>query len=68
VEGVILDASHERIVDVIATMRDRDRIDGLILGGTELALTLTAPSYADVPILDTARIHVHTAIDRLAAG
>ena len=66
VEGVLLDDSRQRIVDVIATMRDRDGIDGVILGGTELALTLTAPSYADVRILDTARIHVEAAIDRLA--
>jgi aspartate racemase len=65
VEGLILDASRARIVEVIRSMRDRDRIDGVVLGGTELALTLTAPTYVDVPVLDTARIHVETAIERL---
>ena len=40
-EGVFRDESRERLVSVIAAMRDRDGIDGLILGGTELALTLT---------------------------
>jgi aspartate racemase len=65
VEGTVRDDSRERLVALIATMRDRDGIDGLILGGTELALTLTAPVYAGVPILDTARIHVEAAVDWL---
>ena len=46
-------------------MRHRDGIDGLILGGTELALILTEPMYAGVPILNTAQIHVDAAIDWL---
>ena len=40
------------------------RIHGIV-GGTELALTLTEPVYAGVPILDTVRIHVDAAIDWL---
>jgi aspartate racemase len=67
VVGDLRDDSRERLVALIATMRDRDGIDGLILGGTELALTLTAPVYARVPILDTARIHVEAAVDWLLA-
>jgi aspartate racemase len=63
--GEFRDDSRQRLVDLIARMRDRDGIDGLILGGTELALTLTEPTYAGVPILDTARIHVAAAVDWL---
>jgi aspartate racemase len=66
--GELRDDSRERLVGLIATLRDRDAIDGLILGGTELALTLTAPVYAGVPILDTARIHVEAAVDWLLAA
>ena len=62
VVGDIRDASRDRLVGLIATMRDRDAIDGLILGGTELALILTEPSYAGVPILDTAHLHVEAAV------
>ncbi len=51
--------------DLIVTMRDRDTIDGVILGGTELALTLTERSYAGVPILNTTQIHVDAAVDWL---
>jgi aspartate racemase len=63
--GEFRDASRERLVAAIAAMRDRDGIDGAILGGTELALILTEPSYAGVPILNTAQIHVDAAVDWL---
>jgi aspartate racemase len=63
--GEFRDDSRERLVALIATMRDRDAIDGVILGGTELALILTEPTYADVPILNTAQTHVDAAVDWL---
>ena len=65
VRGVILDATRDRLVEIAAGMGDRDGIDGLILGGTELALTLTEPSYAGLPVLNTAQIHVEAAVDWL---
>jgi aspartate racemase len=60
--GDIRDDSRERLVSVIAAMRDRDGIDGVILGGTELALTLTEPAYAGIPILNTVQVHVDAAV------
>ena len=60
--GDIRDASRDRLVALIAAMRKRDAIDGVILGGTELALILTEDAYAGVPILDTARLHVEAAV------
>lgn len=65
IAGEFRDDSRQQLVDVIAAMRDRDHIDGAILGGTELALILTEPIYAGVPILNTARIHVEAALDWL---
>jgi aspartate racemase len=65
VPGIVLDSTRRRLVSIIAEMRDRDAIDGLILGGTELALILTGSRYADVPILDTARVHAERAVDWL---
>jgi aspartate racemase len=65
VRGMFLDETRDGLVELIGRMRDRDGIDGLILGGTELALILTAESYAGVPILNTARIHAEAAVDWL---
>jgi aspartate racemase len=66
--GEFRDESRDRLVDVIARLRDAQRIDGVILGGTELALILTEPSYAGVAIVDTAGIHVEAALDWLVGG
>jgi aspartate/glutamate racemase len=49
-------------------MRERDGIDAAILGGTELALILTEPTYAGIPTLNTARIHVDAAVEWLLGG
>jgi aspartate racemase len=63
--GEIRDESRDKLVSVIAAMRDRDGIDAVILGGTELALTLTEPAYVGVAVLNTARIHVDAAVEWL---
>ena len=68
VVGEFREDSRTRLVDLVATMRDRDAIDALVLGGTELPLTLTEPAYAGVPIIDASRIHVDAAIDWLLGG
>ena len=65
VRGVFLDQTREGLVEIISTMRNRDGIDGLILGGTELALILTESTYAGVSILNTTQAHVEAAVDWL---
>ena len=65
VQGIVRDESRAALSAVVAAMRDRDRIDGVVLGGTELALILTEPTCAGVPVLNTARIHVDAAVDWL---
>ena len=39
-------------------MKKEEGIEGLILGGTELALILTDSSALGIPYLDTTQIHV----------
>jgi aspartate racemase len=64
-EGDIRDESRQALTSVVAAMRDRDAIDAVILGGTELALILTDPTCAGVPVLNTAQTHVDAAVDWL---
>lgn len=68
VPGVFDDQTRDGLVEIIARVRDRDAIDGLILGGTELALMLIEPAYADVPMLNTAKIHAEAGVDWLLGG
>jgi aspartate racemase len=63
--GTFRDDTRTRLESIVAAMKDRDAVDGLILGGTELPLILKEPSYAGVPVLDTTRIHVESAIERM---
>jgi len=65
VEGVVRDESRQALAAVVAAMRERDRIDAVVLGGTELALILTDPLCAGVPVLNTAQVQVEAAVDWL---
>jgi aspartate racemase len=68
VKGVFRKETRARLETIVAAMRDRDRVDGVILGGTELALILTGESAAGIPLLNTARIHVEAGLAWLAGG
>jgi aspartate racemase len=56
--GVFLPETRERLLSIAARMKQREKIDGLILGGTELPLLLRQPSHDGMPLLDTTGIHV----------
>lgn len=60
--GVVNQETREKLVAILAAMKKRDGIDGLILGGTELSLILNEAAYAGVPVLDTTQIHVDAAV------
>ena len=58
VKGVYLSETRTRLLDIVGQMRIRESIDGVVLGGTELPLIVTAAQYQGVPLLDTTRLHV----------
>ncbi|HEU4888574.1 MAG TPA: amino acid racemase [Thermoanaerobaculia bacterium] len=62
VPGIFRDDTRARLIEIIGAMKERDGIDGVILGGTELPLTLKEPSYDGVTVLDTTKIHVESAV------
>lgn len=64
-KGVFLPETRERLLEIAARLRERERVEGLILGGTELPLILRGEAAAGLPLLDTARIHVRAAVARM---
>jgi aspartate racemase len=64
---VFLDETRDGVIAVVKRLRQQERIDGVILGGTELTLLLSAPVVADVPALDTTALHVAAIVTRLRA-
>jgi aspartate racemase len=55
--NVFLSETHEAMLAIADTLKTRDRIEALILGGTELPLLLREGEHNGIRILDTTRIH-----------
>lgn len=64
-KGEFLNETRDGVVSVITRLRDEEGIDGVILGGTELTLLLSAPVVAGIPALDTTALHVAAIVSRL---
>ena len=65
IKGVFLPETRERLWAFVDRMRERDAIQGLILGGTELPLILREGTASGIPLLDTTQIHVKALVAEL---
>lgn len=65
VEGVYRDDTRGSLLAIVDRLKEREGIEGLILGGTELPLLLREESHNGVPFLDTTKIHVQRALSYL---
>jgi aspartate racemase len=64
VNGIFLDETRGELVAIVRRMRERDNIEAVILGGTELPLILR-DAQIGLPALDTTQIHVRAALARM---
>lgn len=65
VNGVFRDETRQRLLAIVDRLIEREGIQGLILGGTELPLILRDVSDRGIPFLDTTRIHVERAVAQM---
>lgn len=65
VAGIILPETRARLLAIVERLREQERIQGLILGGTELPLILRDVPASGIPFLDTTGIHVERIVARL---
>ena len=65
VNGIIISETRERLLAIIERLKTQEGIEGLILGGTELPLILREETYSGIPVLDTTRIHVESAVTQM---
>jgi len=65
VNGIILPETRERLLAILDQMKERDAVEGLILGGTELSLIIKDTEHHGMPILDTTRNHVERIVAEL---
>ncbi len=65
--GKFLPETREFLQGVIATLQERDGVEGVVLAGTELPLILRGTSAAGLPMFDTTQIHVEAAVEQMLA-
>jgi aspartate racemase len=65
VQGIFLPETRDRLLQIIARMKEREGIEGLILGGTELPLIMRDVTHNGIPLLDTTKIHVERIVAQL---
>jgi aspartate racemase len=59
--------TRARLLAIADEMRERDQIEAVILGGTELPLVLRDEQHNGMPLLDTTRIHVERLVTEMLA-
>ena len=64
-KGDFRDDTRRGVISIVSRLRDEESIDGVILGGTELPLLVTAPVIEGLPALDTTALHVAAIVERL---
>jgi aspartate racemase len=67
VNGIIRVETRERYAAIARQMKAEERIEALILGGTELPLLMRDAIDIGVALLDTSRLHVERAVSEYLA-
>ena len=65
VNGILLSETREGLLSIASRLRVEEKIDGLILGGTELPLIMRGTEDQGIPFLDTTKLHVESVVSRL---
>lgn len=63
-KNVFLPETREGLIEIVDRMKERERIDGVLLAGTELPLLLRGIE-SDLPFLDTTKIHVARIVEEI---
>lgn len=65
VNGIVRPETHQRLMAIVDRLHADERIDGVILGGTELSLLIRQPDHHGIPFLDTTQLHVERVVEEL---
>jgi aspartate racemase len=67
VKGTVLPETRQRFLKIVDRLKEREGIQGLILGGTELSLIFRDATVCDIPVLDTTKIHAKAIVEEALA-
>jgi aspartate racemase len=57
--------TKNELMRIVKGMKEKDKIEGLILGGTELPLILNQKDFEDLMVFDTTQIHVESIVEKM---
>ena len=63
--NIFLQETRTEILKIVDTFKERDGIQGVVLGGTELPLLLRDQQHNSLPLLDTSQIHVEALVEEM---
>jgi aspartate racemase len=61
----IVPETKERLIQIIRELKEKESIEGVILGGTELPLILKQSDFEDIKIFNTTEIHVESIVAKM---
>jgi len=61
-QGIVSGDSKAQYIDEIARLRRDEKIDGVIMGCTEITMLIGQPDF-DIPVFDTTRLHAEAAVE-----
>lgn len=61
----IIPDTRQQLIRIVRDLKDKESIQGLILGGTELPLILDQSDFEDLEMLDTTKIHVESIVTKM---
>jgi aspartate racemase len=65
INAIYLPETRAGLLAIVARLKDKAGIQGLLLGGTELPLILRDNGGTGIPFLDTSRIHAESAVAQI---
>jgi aspartate racemase len=65
--GAFKPETEAALIGIIQNFKERNSLDGIILGGTELPLLLRAETACGLPLLDTGRLHAEAVLTQAMA-
>lgn len=65
VNGIVRPETRAGLLAIVGRLKTQERIDGLILGGTELPLIMRGVEDQGIPFLDTTKLHVEQVVRQL---
>ena len=57
--------TKKRLIQIVNELEDKEQIEGIILGGTELPLILEQKDFDKLKVFNTTEIHVNAILDRM---